>query len=79
MGKLPVVSGKKLLQALLKNEFVAVRRKGSHVFTESADGTRGTVIPVHGNEDLGTGLLRSILHDLDLSVDELLKLLRKRS
>lgn len=75
MSVLPVLSGKKLLKILVKNGFCALRKKGSHVFVESADGQRGTTVPVHGNEDLGKGLLRSILDDLDLSVDDLLRML----
>jgi len=52
-----------------------LRRKGSHVFVESPDGVHGTVIPLHGNEDLGKGLLRSILNDLELTVEELCEML----
>lgn len=80
MGKLPVVSGKKLVRILLKHGFIALRKKGSHVFVQSADGLLGTVVPVHSNEDLGTGLLKSILNDLELSTDDLEQMLRgKRS
>ena len=75
MGALPVISGKKLLRILLKSGFHALRKKGSHVFVESTDGTYGTVIPVHGNEDLGKGLLRSILNDLKLSGEDLERML----
>jgi len=71
MSSLPVLSGKKLLRLLVKNGHRALRKKGSHIFVENTDGTRGTVVPIHGNEDLGTGLLKSILNDLDLSVEEL--------
>jgi predicted RNA binding protein YcfA (HicA-like mRNA interferase family) len=71
MSGIPVLSGKKLLRLLLKHGYVALRKKGSHVFVESNDGARGTVVPVHGNEDLGRGLLKSILNDLDLTADEL--------
>ncbi|MCB9808366.1 type II toxin-antitoxin system HicA family toxin [Candidatus Peribacteria bacterium] len=48
MPKLPVVSGKKLVSALLKHGYIALRQKGSHVFIESIDRKYGTVIPVHG-------------------------------
>lgn len=75
MTSLPILSGKKLINALKKNGFQAVRKKGSHVFVESVNGQRGTVIPIHGNEDLGKGLLKSILNDLELSVDDLLAML----
>ena len=76
MGSLPVLSGKKLLRILLKGGYVALRKKGSHVFVESTDG-KGTVVPVHGNEDLGKGLLKSILNDLDLSVDDLRRMIKE--
>ncbi len=75
MSGIPVLSGKKLLRLLVKNGFVALRKKGSHVFVESNDSLRGTAIPLHGNEDLGTGLLKSILNDLDLSVEDLKRML----
>ncbi len=78
MSALPVVSGKRLLKVFVKNGYVALRKKGSHVFVESADGRRGTVIPIHGNEDLGTGLLKSILNDLELTADDLGMLLRSK-
>lgn len=76
MPPLPVISGKNLLKLLVKNAFVKVRQKGSHVFVESEDGSVGTVVPVHKNEDLGKGLLRSILNDLELSVEELLDMMK---
>lgn len=76
MTKLPTVSGKKLLQKLKKNGYEEVRRKGSHVFVREKRGTKGTVVPVHANEDLGKGLLRSILQDLDLNLDRLEQLLK---
>lgn len=75
MPKLPVLSGKKLLSVLLRVGFVEVRRKGSHVFVESNDSELRTVIPIHGNEDLGRGLLKKILNDLDLEGADLIKLL----
>ena len=75
MSGIPVLSGKKLLRILCKHGFIALRKKGSHVFVESADGRRGTVVPIHGNEDLGTGLLKSILNDLELGVDDLKQML----
>ena len=78
MSKLPVISGKALLRILCKHGYIALRQKGSHVFIESTDGKYGTVLPVHGNEDLGPGLLKSILNDLSISADELHKMLSQR-
>jgi predicted RNA binding protein YcfA (HicA-like mRNA interferase family) len=76
MPKLPVLSGKQLLKLLQKNGFSVVRQKGSHVFVENKDGELTTVIPLHGNEDLGKGLLKAILNDLELPVEELVDMLK---
>ena len=77
MPKLPVISGKKLLRILIGHNYIALRRKGSHVFVESNDRKRGTAIPIHGNEDLGPGLLKSILNDLELTNEDLLRMLQR--
>jgi len=77
MSKLPVLSGKKLLSALKKNGFYELRRKGSHVIAASKNSDCSTVIPVHANEDLGKGILKSILNDLDLSVSDLRGMLKR--
>lgn len=77
MPKLPVISGKTLLKLFKKNGFFEVRQKGSHVFVENEEGTLGTVIPIHTNEDLGKGLLKSILEDLEITVETLRLWLRK--
>ena len=77
MSGLPVLSGKKLLRVLLSNGFVALRKKGSHVFVENPNGTRGSVVPIHGNEDLGRGLLKSILNDFALSAEDLKRMLKE--
>lgn len=77
MSSVPVFSGKKLLRLLCKHGHIALRKKGSHVFVERVDGSRGTVIPIHGNEDLGIGLMKSILNDLDLTMEDVRHMLRK--
>ena len=76
MPKLPILSGKNLIRVLKKYGYREIRRKGSHVFIESEKGDLGTVIPIHSNEDLGKGILKSILKDLKLSVKDLLKMLQ---
>ena len=70
MSNEPSFSGKKLIKILSSFGFEVVRTKGSHHFLRHADG-RTTVIPVHKNEDIGKGLMRKILADCDLTVDEL--------
>ena len=74
MPKLPIVSGNKLIKALTKIGFEAVRQKGSHVRMKHQD-NRIVTIPIHNNKSLGKGLLRKILRDADLTIDELQDLL----
>jgi predicted RNA binding protein YcfA (HicA-like mRNA interferase family) len=72
MTRLPRLKGKELVRHLEKLGFEIVRTRGSHLFLRHADG-RVTTVPVHAGETVGPGLLRSILRDLDLTVDDLLR------
>ena len=36
-----------------------------------------TIVPVHKGEDIGRGLLRQILHDVDVNFDEFARLRRR--
>ena len=69
MSRLPIVNYKKLNKLLIKLGFVAVRQKGSHVFYRHPDG-RTTTIPNHKGRDLARPLLREILREIELSVDD---------
>jgi len=51
--------------------FQIVRTRGSHAFLRHADG-RATTVPMHSGETIGPGLLRSILRDVEMSVEEFL-------
>ena len=75
MAKLPRLSGKKLIKALEKDGFEVLRIKGSHHFLAHPDGRR-TVVPVHRNEIIGTGLMLKILRDCELERDDFLNLLK---
>ena len=75
MARLPVLTGRQVVRALERGGFVVIRTKGSHhVMRHSADPARTTVVPVHGNEDLGRPLLRKILSDVRLTADEFVAL-----
>lgn len=69
-----MLKAKQIERVLLQLGFVQIRQKESHAFYKHSDG-RYTVIPFHGSEDIGRGLLRQILREVNLSVDELTKLL----
>ena len=69
MTRLPRISGKEAVRILRGIGFQVVRTRGSHVFLRHPDG-RVTTVPVHSGETLGPGLLRSILRDVELSIEE---------
>jgi predicted RNA binding protein YcfA (HicA-like mRNA interferase family) len=48
--------------------------KRSHFRYKHPDG-RKTTVPVHKGKDISRGLLRKILRDIDITVEELKKLL----
>ena len=52
-----------------------MRIKGSHHIMEHADDpTRRTVVPVHAGKDIKRGLLRKIIDDAGLTVEEFIAL-----
>ena len=69
MGKLVQISGKDFCKILKKLGFEKTFGKGSHIRFRHPDG-RKTVIPIHGNEKLGKGLLRIILNQIDLTKEK---------
>ena len=68
--RLPVLTGQEVLAILHRHGFLPVRQSGSHVILRHGDGRRATV-PVHAGRTLGRGLLRQIMRDTDLTVDDL--------
>ena len=74
MPKLPVVTAKEIIKALEKIGFQAVRQKGSHVRMKHED-SRIMTVPVHKGKTIGKGLLRKILRDAELTVEEFVELL----
>ena len=68
MSRLPRVSGREVVKALQNAGFRVIRIRGSHHFLGHDDG-RVTVVPVHGAEILGPGLLSQILRDTEIDRD----------
>ena len=69
-ARLPVVTARQLISALQRRGFVQIRQSGSHAIFRHPDGRR-TTVPIHGRHTLGRGLLRQIMRDADLSVEDL--------
>ena len=74
MTKFIQISGKEFCKILEKLGFEKVYGKGSHIRFKHFDGRR-TVVPVHGNEELGKGLILEILKQIKLSKEEFEKLI----
>jgi predicted RNA binding protein YcfA (HicA-like mRNA interferase family) len=70
MTRLPRLKGKEVVRVLERMGVRIVRARGSRVFLRHADG-RVTTVPVYSGEVVGPGLLRSILRDVELSVQDL--------
>ena len=73
MPKLPIMSGKKLHDYLIKYGCVDVSSKGSHFRIENPKNGKRAPIPIHSNEDIGRGLSHRILKELEIDIDDFLK------
>ncbi len=73
-GKLPILKARDIERILKQLGFRLIEQKGSHVMYEHPDG-RFTAVPRHGREDIGRGLMRQILGEIKLSVEEFEKYL----
>ncbi len=67
-----MLSGRAIVKALAKVGYVEVRQRGSHIRLWSPGKTSITV-PNH--KTVGPGLLKKILRDAELTVEEFTKLL----
>ena len=54
-----MLKARQVMRALILLGFSQVRQSGSHAFFAHPDG-RTTIVPRHGGEDIGRGLLRQI-------------------
>jgi predicted RNA binding protein YcfA (HicA-like mRNA interferase family) len=72
--KLPGVTAKQLIKAVHAVEFEPVRQSGSHMIFRNHEAKR-IVIPYHTGKCLHPKLVSSILKDIDLSVEDLKKML----
>lgn len=68
--RLPALTARELTAILKKHGFVLERQSGSHAVFIHPDGRR-TTVPIHGKRDIGKGLLRQIMKDAELTLDDL--------
>ena len=72
MGRLPVLSPREVIAILSRLGFEESRQRGSHKQFRHPDGRR-TTVPVHGGRDVSPILLRQIIQDIGLTVEESLR------
>jgi predicted RNA binding protein YcfA (HicA-like mRNA interferase family) len=74
MAKLPRLNARQVVAALEKAGFSLVRQSGSHMIYKNPAGKRVTV-PFHDPTILHPKLLKTIMRDADISVEQLEELL----
>ena len=70
MTKLPRLTARQIVFVLQKSGFSLARQSGSHMIYKNAAGKRVT-IPFHAAKILHPKVLRNILRDADLTVEQL--------
>ena len=75
MSKIPALTARKVIRALKRAGFVEDRQKGSHLILIHSETRARTVVPVHAGRTIKEPLLRAIVRDANLSIDEFLALL----
>ena len=68
-GKLPRVTAADVIRVLEKSGFLFVRQSGSHKIYKNTEGKRATV-PFHTGRILHPKVLRSVLRDASLTIEE---------
>ena len=68
MSQLKILTSSQMCKLLESEGFVNIRQRGSHCFYKHSDG-RTTVVPMHV-ADLDRTLIRKILKDISMSIDE---------
>jgi len=78
MPKLPILSGKELIKILSKIGFQHIRTRGSHAILNKDDSEKGKItIPVPLHPELAKGTLKSIMNQVGMNLEELLRLMGK--
>jgi len=69
VSKLKLIDANRMEKLLFARGFVKVRQKGSHAFYRHPDG-RTTTLPHHKGRLLARPLLREILREIEITVEQ---------
>ena len=72
--RIPMLKARDIMRVLHLMGFQEIRQSGSHIFFQHRDG-RTTLVPRHGGEDIGRGLSRQILREIELTPEQFLEYL----
>lgn len=73
--KLPVLSGRQAARAFDRIGYEVVRQRGSHIRLRDDQNPKHLPLTIPDHRELKPGLLRQLLRDADLTIDEFLGLL----
>ena len=73
--KLPVISGKDAVKTFEKLGYVQIRQTGSHIRMKHISDNSKKPITIPNHRVLGKGLLRKLLRDVEISVEDFVYLL----
>ena len=76
MPKLPIIRTRELIRVLEKLGFSKHHQVGNHAQYKHADGRR-TTVPIHQGRDIGKKMLSGIMHDIDITTEAFITLLKK--
>lgn len=74
MPKLPSIKPRELIKILNKLGYIEVRQKGSHKHFKKMECENLVTVPFH-NKDIKQTTLRSIIKQVNLTIEEFIKLI----
>ncbi len=77
MPKLPIIKAKELIRILNRLGFLKFHQAGSHAQFKNPEGRKVTV-PIHQSKEIGKKTLKGIINDLNITVDEFIKILKRK-
>lgn len=75
MPKLPLISGDKAVKCFEKLGYEITRQKGSHIRLHHSSDKNKKPLTIPRHKELGRGLLRKLVRDAEISLEDLIELL----